>query len=387
MPSFKKDKRGKYYFTASLGFDSVTGKRIQKMRSGFSTIKEAREAYAELVSNFGKEAYSSNSSMLFEEFHNTIFLPYYKARVKERTYNNRLSTINQHFSYFNKMKLKSIQPIHIQKWQNDLATKYENSYVRNIFGMFQMALDRAVILGMLPSNPAKIVGNVKKSRKKVDFWTKTEFEKVIGTFYIEDYYQHFAFISIWLLFMTGMRLGEATALTWKDVNFEDHYLKVSKSLYYKNASAYEFVEPKTRASIRTIYLDDDTISFLKAWKKRQDEKGGIDFVLSYNAIPTQKHTIRHIIKRHAELAGVHDIRIHALRHSHASLLISMGKNALLIKDRLGHEDVQTTLGTYGHLYPNSSYEIANDLKGVIEIDPTEQNLTTEVKNQFTKEVK
>ena len=53
MVKFKKDKRGKYYFTASLGFDEVTGKRVQKMRSGFSTIKEAREAYAEIINNFG----------------------------------------------------------------------------------------------------------------------------------------------------------------------------------------------------------------------------------------------------------------------------------------------------------------------------------------------
>lgn len=226
MVKFKKDKRGKYYFTASLGFDEVTGKRIQKMRSGFSTIKEAREAYAEIISNFGKEAYSSNSTMLYEEFFYTIFLPYYKGRVKERTYNNRLSTIKNTFAYFFKMKLKSIAPVHIQKWQNELLEQYENSYVRNIYGLFQMSLDRAVVLGMISSNPAKIVGNVKKSNKEIDFWTKEEFGKVINTFYIEDYYQNFSFICIWLLFMTGMRIGEATALTWKDVNLDGRYLTV-----------------------------------------------------------------------------------------------------------------------------------------------------------------
>ncbi|GGD00342.1 site-specific integrase [Enterococcus wangshanyuanii] len=387
MVNFKKDKRGKYYFTASLGFDSVTGKRIQKMRSGFNTVKEAREAYAEIISNFGKSAYSQNSTMLFEEFLNTIFLPYYKGRVKERTYTNRLNAIKMHFSFFFKMKLTGIKPIHIQKWQNELSENYENSYIRNIFGLFQMSLDRAVVLGMIPSNPAKVVGNVKKSKKEIDFWTKEEFEKVVKTFYIEDYYQHFSFICIWLLFMTGMRIGEATALTWDNVNLDEKFLQVKKSLYYKNADTYEFVEPKTRASIRTIYLDDDTVHFLRDWKNRQDEMGGIKFVLSYNSVPTQKHTVRYIIKRHAKLAEVHDVRIHALRHSHASLLISMGKNALLIKERLGHEDVQTTLGTYGHLYPNSSNEIADDLKGMVNVEFTNQNIAPEVTNQFTKEVK
>ena len=199
MVKFKKDKRGKYYFTASLGFDEVTGKRIQKMRSGFSTIKEAREAYAEIISNFGKEAYSSNSTMLYEEFFYTIFLPYYKGRVKERTYNNRLSTIKNTFAYFFKMKLKSIAPVHIQKWQNELLEQYENTYVRNIYGLFQMSLDRAVVLGMISSNPAKIVGNVKKSKKEIDFWTKEEFEKAIQS-YDNSIYNRYTLDSIRLAF-------------------------------------------------------------------------------------------------------------------------------------------------------------------------------------------
>lgn len=77
--------------------------------------------------------------------------------------------------------------------------------------------------------------------------------------------------------------------------------------------------------------------------------------MSYNGEPTQKHTISYAITRYAKLAGVHRIKIHALRHSHASLLIQMGENPLIIKDRLGHEDIETTLGIYGYLYPNSNF--------------------------------
>lgn len=66
-------------------------------------------------------------------------------------------------------------------------------------------------------------------------------------------------------------------------------------------------------------------------------------MLSYNGIPTNKHTLPRVLEKLAELAGVHRIKIHALRHSHASLLISMGENPLLIKERLGHEKIQTAL--------------------------------------------
>ncbi len=352
------------------------------MRSGFKTKKEAQQAYAEIISNYGKNSHSSNSTMLFEEFFLTIFLPFYKARVKERTYKNRLSTIKKEFSNFSKMRLSDIKPVHIQKWQNNLSAKYENSYVRNIYGLFQMVLDRAVVLGMIPKNPAKIVGNVKKVKKEVDYWTKEEFEKVISTFYLEDYYQNFGFICLWLLFMTGLRVGEATALQWSDVDFENKTLNINKTLHYENSGTYEFVEPKTKASKRVLALDDVTIQYLKGWKERQDEQGGIRFVLSYNSVPTQKHTIRHIIRRHADVARVHSIRIHALRHSHASLLISMGMNALLVKDRLGHEDIQTTLGTYGHLYPNTNFTVADALNKYIKVELPKESLINDVKNQF-----
>ena len=82
-------------------------------------------------------------------------------------------------------------------------------------------------------------------------------------------------------------------------------------------------------------------------------------------MPTNKSTARHILERHSKLAGIHRIKIHALRHSHASLLISLGENALIVRDRLGHEDIETTLGTYGHLYPNTNREVADRLSGLL----------------------
>ena len=371
----------------SLGFDNITGKRIRKVRRGFKTEKEARHAYHELMNNFGKMAFKSNSSMSYGEYFESIFLPWYHSRVKQRTYDNRLSSMKIHFKFFYKLKVSEITPIQVQKWQNSMTKKFSNSYIRNIYGLFSMSLDRANKLGMIYNNPAQLVGNVKKVKSDVDFWTKEEFEKVISTFDTSDYYEQFSFTIVWLLFMTGLRFGEAQALQWEDINFEQRTLTINKTLFYKNASNFESVEPKTRASNRVIALDADTLVFMNEWKVTQEKNGGSDFILSYNGLPTNKHTARHIIKRHAKLAGVHDIKIHALRHSHASLLISMGENHLIIKDRLGHEDIKTTLGTYGHLYPNSNFEVADNLSGIMKIE-VNQELRKEkpkfVANQYLK---
>lgn len=90
------------------------------------------------------------------------------------------------------------------------------------------------------------------------------------------------------------------------------------------------------------------------------------------------------INRYSKAAKVHRIRIHGLRHSHASLLISMGENPLIVKERLGHEDIQTTLGTYGHLYPNSNFEVADHLMVVNRKTSKDTKIKHYSSNQFIK---
>lgn len=380
----KKSSNGTYFFRANLGVD-ITGKKIQKYKSGFKTKKEAREEYSKIILMSTSDIIEdkNNNKVMFKDYISEIFLPYYKTQVKIRTYENRLTNINKHFKYFDTFEINKIEPIHVQTWQLSMIQYLSPSYVRSVQGLFSLAMDRAVVLGIAKTNPSKIIGNVKKQKNEVDFWTKDEFEKVISYIYTEDYYQHFLFVSLWFLFMTGMRIGEATAIQWSDINFDTKILSINKNLYYKNQMNYTFVEPKTKASRRQIVLDDITISHLQNWHQIQQNVIQTDFVMSYNGIPTQKHTISHAITRYAKLAGVHRIRIHGLRHSHASLLISMGESPLIIKDRLGHEDIQTTLGTYGHLYPNSNYEVASRLNGIVNFEPAKKNYDLSPKNQFT----
>lgn len=107
------------------------------------------------------------------------------------------------------------------------------------------------------------------------------------------------------------------------------------------------------------------------------------FVLSYNGTPTSKTTLPRALEKLSNLADVHRIKIHALRHSHASLLISMGENPLLIKERLGHEKIQTTLGTYGHLYPNTNLEVAKKLTGILQVQSATESIANYTSNQHT----
>ena len=382
----KKATNGTYYFRANLGKHPVTGKQIQKYRSRFATKKEARAEYSKLILSTPDELTEKKEEVTFKKFIQEIYLPWYKTQVKESTYKNRYATIEKHFAYFYKMNTDKIEPIHVQNWQLKLAKNYSPNYVRIIQGMLAVAFDRAIVLGLAKKNPARMIGNVKSRKPKIDFWTLEEFQKVISLLYKGDYYEHYLFISYWLLFMTGMRIGEAAALQWSDIDFETGILSINKNLYYKTMTDYKFVETKTQASIRDIVIDDDTLKELKEWKEVQQKVlPKCNFILSYNGTPTSKTTLPRALEKLANLAGVHRIKIHALRHSHASLLISMGENPLIIKDRLGHEKIQTTLGTYGHLYPNSNFEVAKKLTGKLTYTPATESVADYTSNQFTAE--
>ncbi len=388
----KKADNGTYYFRANLGYHPVTGKQIQKYRSGFTTKKEAREEYSKLILSSTQELEENKKTISFQKFIEETYLPWYKTQVKESTYINRYSTIQKHFAYFYKMATDEIEPIHVQSWQLELAKEFSPNYVHVVQGLLSLAFDRAIVLGIAKKNPSRMIGNIKSKKTMVDFWTLEEFQKVISLLYKGDYYEHYLFISFWLLFMTGMRIGEAAALLWSDIDFDTGLLSITKTMYYKSMDDFKPVEPKTQASIRTIYIDADTIRELKAWQEVQKKVlNNCDFVLSYNGIPTSKHTLPRALEKLAGLAGVHRIKIHALRHSHASLLISMGENPLLIKERLGHEKIQTTLGTYGHLYPNTNLEVAKKLTGILRYTPATQSVADYTSNQHTaayhKEVK
>ena len=113
----KKADNGTYYFRANLGYNPITGKQIQKYRSGFKTKKEAREEYSKLVLTSTEELTAKKDTVSFQTFIEETYLPWYKTQVKEITYLNRRSTIQKHFAYFYKMATDEIEPINVQNWR------------------------------------------------------------------------------------------------------------------------------------------------------------------------------------------------------------------------------------------------------------------------------
>ena len=188
----------------------------------------------------------------------------------------------------------------------------------------------------------------KKNADEMNIWTVEEFDK-----FIEAVSNKPTSVVIFnLLFWTGIRSGEMFALTIDDFDFKNHTVSISKNYARQNKEDL-ILPPKTPKSKRVVTLPKFLSDMVKDYSNTI-------YVTDLNGrIFTQtKHYLLHEMNRGCKLSGVKRIRVHDLRHSHASFLIEKGFSPLLIADRLGHENIETTLQTYSHLYPNKHSEVA-----------------------------
>lgn len=149
---------------------------------------------------------------------------------------------------------------------------------------------------------------------------------------------------------------EMLALTLNDFDFEERTVSITKN-YARIDGEDLFLDPKTPKSNRKITLPQFVCDMVKDYA---DRLYGYD--PSDRLFEVTKHYLKHEMERGCKKTGLREIRVHDLRHSHASLLIELGFAPLLISERLGHESVTTTLEIYSHLYPTKHGEVADRLE-------------------------
>ena len=175
-----------------------------------------------------------------------------------------------------------------------------------------------------------------KSRaEEMSFWTVEEFKQFIDC--VMDKRQ--PYMAFMVLNWTGIRLGELLALTAADVDFEKRTISITKS-YQCLGKKDVITPPETSKTKRVITIPEFLAADIKDYIDNLYGVGEND-----RMFPITKYFLEHEIKRGIKESGVKKIRIHDLRHSHASMLIELGFSPLEIADRLGHEKVETTLNT------------------------------------------
>lgn len=214
-------------------------------------------------------------------------------------------------------------------------------------------LNYAVRYYGLKENPCHKAGSIgKKHADEMNFWTTEEFKKFLDK--ISDRPQSRA--GFLTLYYTGIRIGELLALQYSDIDFENCKITINKS-YQRIGNRDVITPPKTPKSVRTISIPEFLRNELKLYTDQIYDLHKNDRIFPYT-----KHLFEHEMHRGTKDQEVKRIRIHDLRHSHASLLIELGFSPLAIADRLGHEKVETTLNTYSHLFPYKRDEVADKLQ-------------------------
>lgn len=188
--------------------------------------------------------------------------------------------------------------------------------------------------------------------RKMSFWTPDEFKRFMEKV-SNDRMARAGFMT---LYYTGFRIGELLALEYSDIDFDNRTISITKSCQRIHGKDV-ITPPKTPGSVRTISIPPFLRDELKDYTGHIYDLGKHDRIF-----PCTRDFFRYKMKSATADGDIKRIRIHDLRHSHASLLIELGFSPLAIADRLGHDKVETTLNTYSHLFPHKRDEIAEKLQ-------------------------
>ncbi|MCD8015049.1 MAG: site-specific integrase [Lachnospiraceae bacterium] len=363
MPAYKyQTNDGKALWYCSFHYKDWLGQNKRKKKMGFATRKAALEWERTFL-----DRESKNPDLLFSSFIEN-YMKDCENRMKPTTLaSKKFMQESKILPFFGQVKLSKIDPLMVRRWQNELldyrdenSKPYSKTYLRTLHAEFSAIMNYAVRYYGLPSNPCHVTGSIGKSKaKEMSIWSRDQFEHFI-TFEKRKAF-HCAFN---ILYYTGMREGELLALTPADIPRDDLIIQINKN--------YEVVEgkemlltPKSEKSNRIITIHErlhkEILEYIDGMCIEKDER------IFY----FESAGLRQEFKRATKRAGLPPIRIHDLRHSHASLLIEMGVPITEISKRLGHENIETTLRVYSHLYPGKERNIPDLITAFFESESVE----------------
>ncbi len=390
-------KRGKYWQYRFEGA-KIGGKRKRFTKGGFATKKEAMQAGTKALAEYNSSGLAFvPSEISFSDYLDFWMQEYCQINLKEDTCKGYQKRIKNHIRpALGHYRLKALSPAVIQSFLND---KFNAGYSRNSLIVLKSILSGSLTyavepLGFIQTNPALMVKLPSKratpetpTRKKVREVVPPErWNQIITRFP----YGHSCHIPLLLAYRCGLRLGEAFAVTWDDVDFENHILRINKQVQEIDGF-WTFYNPKYD-SFRDIKLDDFMVETL--WKATtQQDRARLYYDEYYTHLyENEKHQIvtqgddtsREIrlvnvrengtyiqprVMQHCSRVihydmGYENFDFHSLRHTHTTMLLENGAEIKDVQHRLGHKNIQVTLQIYAHLtqkMQNRTIEILNQI--------------------------
>lgn len=364
MASYEQSKTSKLWSVRFREIDLDTNQERNLRLSGFKTKREAQSAYHDHLTSY--EAEKERRRALKEEPEDLsfdqlaeLYFRYMRTRSKESTvydvYKKYLARVKPFFVDYH---VKDITPLLLLNFIESLKS-YSYNYMMGLYFLVCSILK----YGEKYHDTPNVSGKVDKPRrlepkKEMLFWTPDEFQKFYHSLddikLVKDL-DHVKYkVFFHLLYETGCRKGEAEALHWSDFDFSKKTVSITKNITRKTQTgAYSVTTPKNESSNRIVTLTQPLCDELLSFYEQQRKIAPVLYAFGGDDPPSTQ-SIARVFSAAIEKSGVKKIRIHDLRHSCASLLISKGVSIVAVARRLGHSSVQETLNTYAHMLPDDS---------------------------------
>lgn len=369
-----KQKDGRYRAKVTIGH-RPDGEPIYKYASG-RTKKELEAAKEELLRIHVTGAVDSRRDIMFTDYVMEWYETYKKPHLSASSKQNYTTILNNHvLPAFAARQIRAITAPELQRFLNDLGG-YGKTTINYAKTIIQSVFNLAYVSGIIDRDPARALKKPAADSKNRRALTDAETKAVltVGN-------EHPEGLILLLLYYTGARRGEALGLQWRDIDFENRTISISRDVdFVANAigglkTAYsERIVPMPEALMAVLnplrgigetfvlqspmthgYLAQST--FVRRWRRLMQALYAVD-----NSIENK------IIKEHTDKAGnTTQIRAsiltpHYFRHNYASTLYNSGVDILAAQKYLGHADVKTTLSIYAHLAENREDENAQKVR-------------------------
>ncbi len=373
---------------------SVNGKRQHSSQAGFKTQKEAAEAGTKAMAEYlGTGDAFKPEKISYSDVLDLWLKNHVRANLKGQTVASYEVIIKNHIRpALGHFFITRLRPLDLQNFLHELAKKgYATGYITKAHIILKGSLKYAVEpCQYIKQNPMVYVSTVKGSaERKKEIISKEDFKRILERF---PEGHHF-YTPLMIAYHTGLRRGEVLGLTWDNIDFEAKTLTVEKQQQLFNCYTDRQLAigtPKSKASQRTIAIGETLLTALKREKLRQkenrlrygryyykygyreikselneiveDKNGDLDFVCVKESgqilTPTALKHLSRVINKQLNIR----FEFHALRHTHATMLVESGANVKGVQQRLGHDHVKTTL----QLYAKTTESIIQDTISIFE---------------------
>jgi integrase len=361
----RKRSKDSWTIVIDIGRDLASGKRCQKWHTVKGTKRDAQRALREILTSLDKGIYVEPTNITLGEWLGKWLNSYVSLHTTPRTQESyRYITTRHLLPELGTIPLNRLAPQHLQDYYAKALSQGRcdgrgGLSARSVLyhhRILSEALSHAMKIGLIARNVATVVDPPRPRRITMNTLSHADVSKFLEAAKDDPVF----YVLFCTLLYTGLRRGELLALRWRNLDLDLSELHVLETAYKLSNGEYVIKEPKTMHSRRRVSLPPSLALLLRQYRKDQERFFAAfgkqitddDFVFSQcDGSPFNPNHATRTFGKVIRRAGLHHLRLHDLRHTHATLMLKAGIHPKIVSERLGHANINITLDTYSHVVP------------------------------------